>query len=86
MPQRPVPLQLYFSETSSGREVCDEHEARQILEKTLHNVQLRANANGECFGGWISDATREAGAALGADRLEFLLTCSFARANDGING
>jgi hypothetical protein len=50
--------------------------ARQILEHTLHNVQLRANSNGECFGGEISDAMREAGTALGADRLEVLLTRS----------
>ncbi|HET6179106.1 MAG TPA: hypothetical protein VFE61_19410 [Candidatus Sulfotelmatobacter sp.] len=48
--------------------------ARQILERTLDNVRVKANSNGECFGGEITDAMREAGAALGADRLEVLLT------------
>jgi hypothetical protein len=46
----------------------------QILERTLNTVRLRANSNGECFGGEIMDAMREAGAALRADRLEILLT------------
>ena len=46
----------------------------QILEKTLDSVRLRANSNGECFGGEIMDAMREAGVALRADRLEILLT------------
>ena len=47
--------------------------ALQILERTLDSVRLRANSNGECFGGEIMDAMREAGLALGADRLEILL-------------
>jgi len=47
--------------------------ARQILEKTLDTVRLRANSDGECFGGEIMDAMREAGEAFGADRLEVLL-------------
>jgi hypothetical protein len=46
----------------------------QILERTLDTVRLRANSNGECFGGEIMDAMREAGVALRADRLEILLT------------
>jgi hypothetical protein len=46
----------------------------QILERTLDTVRLRANSNGECFGGEIIDAMREAGVALRADRLEILLT------------
>ena len=46
----------------------------QILERTLDSVRLRANSNGECFGGEIMDAMREAGVALRADRLEILLT------------
>jgi hypothetical protein len=46
----------------------------QILERTLDTVRLRANANGECFGGEIMDAMREAGVALKADRLDILLT------------
>lgn len=46
----------------------------QILERTLDSVRLRANSNGECFGGEIMDAMREAGVALRADRLEVLLT------------
>jgi hypothetical protein len=48
--------------------------ARPILERTLDIVRIRANSNGECFGGEIMDALREAGTALGADRLEVLLT------------
>jgi hypothetical protein len=48
--------------------------ARPILERTLDIVRIRANSNGECFGGEITDALREAGTALGADRLEVLLT------------
>ena len=48
--------------------------ATQILESSLDTVRLRANSNGECFGGEISDAMREAGVTLGVDRLEVLLT------------
>jgi hypothetical protein len=48
--------------------------APQILERTLDNVRIRANANGECFGGEITDAMRDAAASLRADRLEVLLT------------
>ena len=48
--------------------------ALQILEMTLDTVRLRANADGEVFGGEIMDAMREAGVALGADRLAVLLT------------
>ena len=47
--------------------------AAQILERSLHTVRIRANSNGECFGGEIADALREAGVALGVDRLEVLL-------------
>jgi hypothetical protein len=46
----------------------------QILDRTLDRVRLRANSNGECFGGEIMDAMREAGVALRADRLEIMLT------------
>jgi hypothetical protein len=48
--------------------------AMQILERTLNIVRIKANSNGECFGGEIVDAMRDAGAALGVDRLEVLLT------------
>lgn len=48
--------------------------ARPILERTLDIVRIRANSNGECFGGEIMDALREAGTVLGADRLEVLFT------------
>jgi hypothetical protein len=48
--------------------------ALQILEKTLDTVRIRANADGEVFGGEIMDAMREAGTAFGAHRLEVLLT------------
>ena len=47
--------------------------APQILERALDTVRLRANSNGECFGGEVADALREAGEFLGADRLEVLL-------------
>jgi hypothetical protein len=46
----------------------------EILQRTLDTVRIRANSNGECFGGEIADALREAGLALGVDRLEVLLT------------
>jgi hypothetical protein len=48
--------------------------ASEILTRTLDMVRVRANANGECFGGEIADAMRDAGFALGVDRLEVLLT------------
>ena len=48
--------------------------ASEILRRTLDIVRIRANANGECFGGEIADAMRDAGFALGVDRLEVLLT------------
>src|SRR3954467_4735921 len=48
--------------------------ASEILKRTLDTIRIRANANGECFGGEIVDAMREAGTALGVDRLEILLT------------
>lgn len=48
--------------------------APHILERTLDIVRLRANSNGECFGGDIMDAMREAGTALRADCLEVRLT------------
>jgi hypothetical protein len=48
--------------------------ARPILERALDIVRMRANSNGECFGGEITEALREAGTALGADGLEVLLT------------
>jgi hypothetical protein len=50
------------------------NSARQILQRSLDTVRIRANSNGECFGGEIADALREAGVALGVDRLEVLLT------------
>ena len=46
----------------------------EILKCTLDTVRIRANFDGECFGGEITDALREAGVALGVDRLEILLT------------
>lgn len=48
--------------------------ALEILKHTLETVRLRADANGECFGGEIADAMRDAGESLGVDRLEVLLT------------
>ena len=37
-------------------------------------VRIRANAEGEVFGGEIMEAMREAGTAFGANRMEILLT------------
>src|SRR5215831_11399594 len=51
-------------------------EARRILERTCDRVKLRANANGECFGGEIMDSLREAGVELGANHFEILQTRS----------
>ena len=48
--------------------------ASEILKRTLETVRLRANANGECFGGEIAEAMRQAGIAIGVDRLDVLLT------------
>jgi hypothetical protein len=45
-----------------------------VLERTLDSVRLKANSDGECFGGEIMDSMREAGIALRVDRLEILLT------------
>jgi len=50
------------------------NSAIRILECTLDQIRTRANSNGECFGGEIMDAMREAGTAIGTDRLDVLLT------------
>ena len=47
--------------------------AQRIFEKTLDTIRIRANADGEVFGGQIMDAMREAGISFGVDRLEILL-------------
>ena len=52
-------------------------EARRILERTCDRVKLRANSNGECFGGEIIDSLREAGVEVGANHFEILQTRSF---------
>ena len=51
-------------------------EARRILERTCESVKLRADSNGECFGGEIMDSLREAGIELGASHFEILQTRS----------
>lgn len=51
-------------------------EARRILERTCDRVKLRANSNGECFGGEIMDSLREAGVELGAHHIKILQTRS----------
>jgi len=51
-------------------------EARRILERACERVKLRANSNGECFGGEIMDALREAGVEVGARHVEILQTRS----------
>lgn len=50
--------------------------AQRILKRTLDRVKLRANSNGECFGGEITEALREAGVDLGAHHVEILQTRS----------
>jgi len=45
----------------------------QVLNRTLDAIRMRANADGEVFGGEIMDTMREVGSALGVDRLELLL-------------
>lgn len=49
-------------------------EACRILERTCDKVKLRANSNGECFGGEIMDSLREAGVELGANHVQILQT------------
>jgi hypothetical protein len=51
-------------------------EARRILERACDRVKLRANSNGECFGGEIMDSLREAGVELGVHHMEILQTRS----------
>ena len=48
--------------------------ARRILERACERLKLRANSNGECFGGEIMDSLREAGVELGAHHVEILQT------------
>lgn len=48
--------------------------ARRILERTCDRIKLRANSNGECFGGDIMESLREAGVELGAYHVEILQT------------
>jgi hypothetical protein len=48
--------------------------ARRILERTCDRIKLRANSNGECFGGDIMESLREAGVELGAHHVEILQT------------
>lgn len=50
--------------------------APRILKRAIERVILRANSNGECFGGEITDALREAGVELGATHVEILQTRS----------
>lgn len=47
--------------------------ALPVLNKTLDAIKMRANADGEVFGGEIMDSMREVGSAMGVDRLELLL-------------
>ena len=51
-------------------------EARRILDRTRDRLKLRADYNGECFGGEIMDALREAGVELGASHIGILQTSS----------
>jgi len=48
--------------------------APRILKRTLEKLKCRANSNGECFGGEITESLREAGVALGAHHVEILQT------------
>ena len=49
-------------------------EARRIFERACDRLKLRADSNGECFGGEIMDSLREAGIELGANHFEILQT------------
>ena len=46
--------------------------ALRILKGTIDRVKLHANSNGECFGGEITEALREAAVELGAPHIEIL--------------
>lgn len=59
-----------FGETAIANIALE--DARRILERTCDKVKLRANSNGECFGGEIMDSLREVGIKLGAKHLEIL--------------
>lgn len=48
--------------------------APRILELAIERIKLRANSNGECFGGDIIESLREAGVDLGAHHVEILQT------------
>lgn len=72
-------LHFYQRSEASDQDTCRRgnmipKSASEILKRTLDTVRVRANANGDCFGGEIEDAMRDAGVALGVDRLEVLLT------------
>lgn len=47
--------------------------ALPVLNRTLDAIRMRADADGEVFGGEIMDSMREVGSALGVDRLDLLL-------------
>jgi hypothetical protein len=47
--------------------------ALPVLNRTLDAIRMRANADGEVFGGEIMEVMRDAGSTLGVDRLELLL-------------
>ena len=44
--------------------------ALPVLNRTLDAIRMRADADGEVFGGEIMDSMREVGSALGVDRLD----------------
>jgi HD superfamily phosphodiesterase len=50
--------------------------APRVFERALERIKLRANSNGECFGGEIMESLREAGVDLGAHHAEILQTRS----------
>jgi hypothetical protein len=50
--------------------------ARRILERACDKLKLRANSNGECFGGEITESLREAGVEIGVHHIEILQTRS----------
>lgn len=67
------PVHMVVLEEAAIANIAPE-EARRILERTCERVKLRANSNGECFGGDIMESLREASVELGAHHIEILQT------------
>jgi hypothetical protein len=58
--------------------------ALPVLNRTLDAIRMRANADGEVFGGEIMEVMRDAGSTLGVDRLELLIRTVLVRAMESL--